>query len=110
MSIQGDRLRKERRSQGLCVQCGKPANGKSRCPEHLRMAAKSRREYVARMTPDARERMMAKEIQRRKMAKDMAVEIRHNKYLEEVAKLDKKEPLNVTVKLKPMAMLMIEGG
>jgi len=60
------------------------------------------------MTPDERERMYQKEYLRQKLAKDMAVEIKHRKYLEEIEKKSK-EPLNITVKLKPMAQMMLEA-
>ena len=52
---------------------------------------------------------MARELQRRKMAKAMEIEIRHNKYLEEVARMQATEPINVKAKLKPMAQMMLEA-
>lgn len=108
MSRQGTELRQKRRQLGLCCQCGSPAQGKSRCPSCLRKAAESRRRYVARMTPDEREKMYQKEYLRQRLAKDMAVEISHRKYLEEITRATR-EPLNITVKLKPMAQMMLEA-
>ena len=109
MSRQGSELRKKRRQLGLCCQCGKPAQGKSRCPACLMKAAAVRRRYVARMTPDEREKMYAKEIMRQKMAREMAVEIRHMKYIEEVKSLERKDTPEVTVKLTGLAKMMIES-
>ncbi len=111
MSRQGTELRQKRRQAGLCVQCGNQAEeGKSRCKKCLAKCAESRRRYVARMTPDERERMVAKELQRRKMAKAMEIEIRHNKYLEEAARMQVREPLNVKAKLTGMAKAFLKEG
>lgn len=111
MSRQGTELRQKRRQAGLCVQCGNQAeDGKSRCKKCLAKCAESRRRYVARMTPDEREKMYAKEIMRQKMAREMAVEIRHNKYLEEVARMQVREPLNVKAKLTGMAKAFLKEG
>jgi len=109
MSRQGTELRQKRRQLGLCCQCGSPdAKGKSRCPRCLEKAAASRRKYVARMTPDEREKMYAKEIQRQKMARMMAVKIRHMKYIEEVKSLEKKDTPKVTVKLTELAQRFLQ--
>ena len=106
----GTELRQKRRQMNLCVQCGNRAEqGKSRCAKCLAKAAESRRRYVARMTPDEREKMYAKEIMRQKMAREMAVEIRHMKYIEEVKSLERKDTPEVTVKLTGLAKMMIES-
>lgn len=112
MSRQGTELRQKRRQMGLCCQCGSPeAKGKSRCPLCLEKAAASRRKYVARMTPDERERMYAKEMARRRMAKDMAVEIRHMKYIEEVKHFRRAEkPETIPVKLTGLAQAFLKEG
>lgn len=106
----GTELRQKRRQLGLCCQCGKPAQGKSRCPICLRKAAETRRRYVARMSPDEREKMYAKEIMRQKMAREMAVEIRHMKYIEEVKSLERKDTPKVTVELTELALQFLKEG
>lgn len=109
MSRQGAELRQKRRQMGLCCQCGSPdAKGKSRCPRCLEKAAASRRKYVARMTPDERERMYQKEYLRQKLAKDMAVEIRHKKYIDDVKRLEKKEVPKMAVKLTGLAVAFLK--
>lgn len=111
MSKQGTLLRQKRRQMGLCVQCGNQAEkGKSRCSICLAKSAESRRRYVARMTPDERERMYAKEIMRQKMARDMAVEVRHMKYIEEVNRLERKDIPKVSVKLTGLAEKFLKEG
>ena len=110
MSRQGTELRQKRRQMGLCCQCGKPANGKSRCPMCLAKAAESRRRYIARMTPDERERMYAKEIARQRMAKDLEVEIRHKRYIEEVTRCTRVDAPKVEVKLTGLAESFLKEG
>jgi len=61
------------------------------------------------MTPDERERMYQKEYLRQKLAKDMAVEIKHRKYLEEIEK-ESKEPLKMPVKLTGLAVAFLKEG
>ena len=46
---------------------------------------------------------------RQKMAREMAVEIRHMKYIEEVKSLERKDTPKVTVKLTGLAKMMIES-
>ena len=102
-------MRQKRRQMGLCCQCGADAFGKSRCPKCLAKSAESRRRYVARMTPDEREKMYAKEILRQKMAREMAVDIRHMKYIEEVKSLERKDTPKVTVRLTGLAEKFLKG-
>ena len=107
----GTELRQKRRREGRCVQCGNQAEpNKSRCLKCLAKAAAVRRKYVARMTPDEREKMYAKEILRQKMAREMAVEIRHMKYIEEVKSLERKDTPKVTVKLTGLALQFLKEG
>ena len=107
----GTELRRKRRSMGLCIQCGaRVEDGKSRCKLCLAKAAESRRRYVARMSPDERERMYAKEMARRKLARDMDVEIKHMRYIEDVKRLERKDVPKVTVKLTGLAAAFLKEG
>ena len=60
------------------------------------------------MTPDERERMYQKEYLRQKLAKDMAVEIRHKKYIDDVKRLEKKEVPKMAVKLTGLAVAFLK--
>lgn len=55
------------------------------------------------MTPEEREKMYAKEIARQRMAKEMAVELRHTKYIEDVIRAEHKEVPKVKVRLTGLA-------
>jgi hypothetical protein len=60
------------------------------------------------MTPDEKEKMYAKEMARRRMAKDMEVQLRHMRYVEEVRRLEQHEEIKMDVKLTGLAMAFLE--